>query len=326
MGNLFGPSRELGSGPGIPSLVNQGGGTTSDNYAPGAGGFTPQQRAFLETISFAEGTQNPESYNTWFSGMKFPPEQPDLSKYTINQIIALQKRFLREGHGRFAGGTKRSAAVGKYQMIEPETYAAKAGLNPAVDKFTPENQDKMALYGYIMDQGGVTEAEINAPEISDQTIDKLAPVFASYPNLFGTGTGGIAGGDGVSYYGGQGAKTKSQIQERYRREHAAAMQNAQPAPPPPPPASTKTTQPTPTVNPASTKTTTPRKKAPPAVSFIPTNFASPGTSVAAAPQRPRPAPFSPRNPVPGVGNPKQIFYSPSNPDGLGFPGLGIFAS
>ena len=318
MGNLFGQSRELGSGPGIPSLMNQGN-TTSGNYASGAGGLTPQQRAFLETVSFAEGTQNPESYNTWFTGMKFPPEQPDLSKYTIKQVMDLQDRFLAEGHGRYAGG--KSAAVGKYQMTYPETYAEKAGLDINVDKFTPENQDKMALYGYIMTQGGVTEAEINAPEISDQTIDKLAPVFASYPNLFGPGKNGKAPGDGVSYYPSQGAKYKNQIKERYRNEHAAAMQNAQPAPaaPTPPPASQSTTTPTPVVKPASSKTTTPKQQTGSPVAFIPTNFG--GQPVAVAKAAPPPT-VAPRNP--GGASPNQIFHSPSNPDVLAFHALPIF--
>ena len=190
-------------------------------------GLTPQQRAFLETISYAEGTKQ-RGYNTWFGNQLFPKDQPDLSKYTINQIVELQKRFNREGRGRFAGGT--SAAVGKYQMTYPETFAAAAGLDPAVDKFTPANQDKMALYGYVMKQGGVTQAEINAPEMSDQTIDKLAPVFASFPNLFGPGQGGKAPGDGVSYYPSQGAKFKADIKARFKKERGLAIESAKSTP------------------------------------------------------------------------------------------------
>ena len=50
-------------------------------------------------------------------------------------------------------------AVGKYQMVYPEVFASKSFqvLIPK-DKFTPGNQDRMALYGYIMGQGGVTES------------------------------------------------------------------------------------------------------------------------------------------------------------------------
>ena len=195
--------------------------TSSSSSASNNSGLSGNQKAFLETVSFAEGTKQ-KGYNTWFGNKLFPENQPDLSQYTINEIVELQKRFLREGHGSFAGG--KSAAVGKYQMVYPENFAAKAGLDPAKDKFTPGNQDRMALYGYIMGQGGVTEAEINAPEISDQTIDKLAPVFASFPNLFGPGQNGKAPGDGVSYYPSQGAKYKADIKAQFRKERGGGSQ------------------------------------------------------------------------------------------------------
>ena len=176
-------------------------------------GLTPQQKAFAETVSYAEGTSGSAGYNTWFGGSQYGG---DLSKKTINEVVALQKKFLAEGKGKFDGGRQQSAAVGKYQMTYPETYAKAAGLNPAVDKFTPENQDKLFLYGYIMKQAGVTEAEINAPEMSDQTIDKLAPVFASFPNLFGPDKFGQHGTN-TSYYG-QGGKSKEQIKEVYKKQ------------------------------------------------------------------------------------------------------------
>ena len=192
--------------------------------ASNGSGLSGNQKAFLETVSFAEGTKQ-RGYNTWFGNQLYPKDQPDLSQYTINEIVELQNRFLAEGLGKFAGGD--SAAVGKYQMIYPETFAAKAGLNPAKDKFTPGNQDKMALFGYIMGQGGVTEAEINASEISDQTIDKLAPVFASFPNLFGPGDKGKPPGDGVSYYANQGAKYKADIKAQFRKERGGGSQPVQ---------------------------------------------------------------------------------------------------
>jgi muramidase (phage lysozyme) len=285
MDRSFGAKRDLGSGQGISSMLpggswqglgsslglggnqqQQSGSSTPLTTSPG--GLTAAQKAFAETVSYAEGTAGSAGYNTWFGGSEYAG---DLSQYTINEVVALQHRFLAEGHGRFDGGRQKSAAVGKYQMTHPETYAAKAGLDPAVDKFTPENQDKIFLYGYVMTQGGVTEAEINAPEISAQTIDKLAPVFASFPNLFGTGKGGIAGGDGVSYYGGQGAKTKSQIQERYRQNRSRIS-----APPPAP------AQPAPAPQ-GSTKTTAPKRNERASTMIMPGSV-----NVAAAPQRSRP--------------------------------------
>jgi hypothetical protein len=191
-------------------------------------GLTPQQKAFAETVAFAEGTSGSAGYNTWFGGSQYGG---DLSKKTINEVVALQKKFLAEGRGKFDDGRQQSAAVGKYQMTYPETYARAAGLDPAVDKFTPENQDKLFLYGYIMKQAGVTEAEINAPEMSDETIDKLAPVFASFPNLFGPDKFGQYGTNS-SYYG-QGGKSKEQIKEVYKKQREKMpTQTTKPAPAP----------------------------------------------------------------------------------------------
>ena len=180
-----------------------------------SGGLTPQQKAFAETVAYAEGTAGEVGYNTWFGGSEYAG---DLSRYTINEVVELQKKFLREGRGKFDGGRQQSAAVGKYQMTYPETYAAAAGLDPAVDKFTPENQDKLFLYGYVMKQAGVTEAEINSPTMSDNTIDKLAEVFASFPNMFGPD---YKGRDiqGTSFYG-QGGKSAQQIRERFQQERS----------------------------------------------------------------------------------------------------------
>ena len=193
-------------------------------------GLTPQQKAFAETVSYAEGTSGSAGYNTWFGGRT----DLDLSKLTINQVVEEQKKRKREKDpsAQFingAGQPDASYAVGKYQMTYPETYAKAAGLDPAVDKFTPENQDKLFLYGYIMKQAGVTEAEINAPEMSDQTIDKLAPVFASFPNLFGPDSKG-RDIQGTSYYG-QGGKSKEQIKEVYKKQREKMpTQTTKPAP------------------------------------------------------------------------------------------------
>ena len=194
---------------------------------PTSGGLTPQQKAFAETVAYAEGTAGNAGYNTWFGGRK----DLDLSKLTINEVVAEQNKRLRakDPSGRFIndqGEVDYSFAVGKYQMIMPEIYAAVAGLNPAVDKFTPENQDKLFLYGYVMKEAGVTEAEINAPTMSDETIDKLAEVFASFPNMFGPDYKG-RNIQGTSFYG-QGGKTAEQIRQRFQQERS----KIQPAPPP----------------------------------------------------------------------------------------------
>jgi hypothetical protein len=105
----------------------------------------------------------------------------DLTGMTINEVVAEQKRRLSAGEATY--GQYTSAAVGAYQMMTPEAFAAAAGLS-GDSKFTPENQDKMAIAGYMMGQAGMSAAEIDAP-ISREQIAKMAPVWASLPNMSG---------------------------------------------------------------------------------------------------------------------------------------------
>ena len=207
-----------------PQETLMGEGAIGGSGGMGRGGLSPQQKAFAETVAFAEGTAGDAGYNTWFGGSEYGG---DLSRYTINEVVELQKKFLAEGRGKFDGGRKQSAAVGKYQMTKPETYATVAGLDPAVDKFTPENQDKLFLYGYVMKQAGVTMEEINSPTMSDETIDKLAPVFASFPNLIGPDEQGRVGTN-TSYYG-QGGKSAEQIRQMYQQQRSKMSEFKQPS-------------------------------------------------------------------------------------------------
>ena len=159
------------------------GGTTAkksvdDKGGDTKGGISKNAKALLNTIRWAEGTLKPGGYNTWFGGRT----DMDLTKMTINEVVAEQKKRLASGQATY--GKYTSAAVGAYQMMKPEAFAARAGLNPATDKFTPENQDKMAIAGYMMGQAGMSQAEIDAP-ISRQQIAKIAPVWASLPMMNG---------------------------------------------------------------------------------------------------------------------------------------------
>lgn len=71
----------------------------------------------------------------------FPSETiPGLTNKTIAEVAALQKQKLRD--------KRASAAVGAYQFLNPEGAARLAGL-PLTAKFTPENQNKMAI-AYII--------------------------------------------------------------------------------------------------------------------------------------------------------------------------------
>ena len=143
----------------------------------GGNGMSKNAKALLNTIRWAEGTLKPDGYNTWFGGRS----DMDLTKMTIDEVVAEQKR--RGAAGETTYGQYTSAAVGAYQMVKPETFAAKAGLS-GNSLFSPENQDKMAIAGYMMGQAGMTQAEIDAP-ISREQIAKIAPVWASLPMMNG---------------------------------------------------------------------------------------------------------------------------------------------
>jgi murein DD-endopeptidase MepM/ murein hydrolase activator NlpD len=176
-------------------------------------GRTVNAQALLDTISYAEGTSDPAGYNKWFGGRT----DMDLSKMTINEVVAEQKKRQRERDpsARFInaqGKVDYSFAVGKYQILFPEVAAVKAGFDPAVDKFTPENQDKMAIVKFIMGQAGLTQKEIDGP-LTPKVIDKLAPVFASFPNLFGPDKFGRYGTK--SSYFGQGGKSQEELEKYY---------------------------------------------------------------------------------------------------------------
>ena len=164
---------EASSGDGTANPQTSGSGYTGQ--VPSAG---TNAKALLNTIRFAEGTSHAEGYNTWFGGRT----DMDLTSMTINEVVQEQKRRLRNGEATY--GSYTSAAVGAYQMMEPEVFAVKAGFDPATTKFTPEVQDKMAIAGYMMGQARMSRAEIDAP-INREQIAKMAPVWASLPMMNG---------------------------------------------------------------------------------------------------------------------------------------------
>ena len=147
-----------------------------DSKSSGSG-LSKNAKALLNTIRWAEGTLKPDGYNTWFGGRS----DMDLTKMTINDVVAEQKRRLSAGEATY--GPYTSAAVGAYQMMTPEVFASAAGLS-GDSLFTPANQDKMAIAGYMMGQAGMSQAEIDAP-ISRGQVAKMAPVWASLPNISG---------------------------------------------------------------------------------------------------------------------------------------------
>lgn len=187
-----------------------GGNPPGQQPGPGGGGNratagTKEQRAALDAISFAEGTTGKNGYSTWAGYQKHGPD--DLTGLTIRQVHDLQTTFITSGKVKKTG----SAVVGRYQFLTPYNQAKEAGLNPETDKFSPENQDKMAIY--IMNKVGATDAVLKKEGISSRVSTMLGSQWAPFP--------------GSPF--GQSTKPLSSIQKAYQKSLGT------PTPPPAPP-------------------------------------------------------------------------------------------
>tara|TARA_Y100001968_G_scaffold239404_1_gene222833 strand:+ start:154 stop:2118 length:1965 start_codon:yes stop_codon:yes gene_type:complete len=162
-------------------LNRQFGGPNANKVAGGGffGKNNNKEKALLNTISFAEG--NP-GYNTWFGHQNYGG---DLSGKTIDQMHDLQGKFLKAGLGQFDGGN--SAAVGKYQFTHLKEHAQRMGVDTSTQMFTPDFQDQLALF--LAREKGVTPEVLRSEGLSDDVINKLSPVWASFPgNEYGQPT------------------------------------------------------------------------------------------------------------------------------------------
>lgn len=143
--------------------------------APGPYALSPQRRALLDTIRFAEGTWlggRSEGYRTLYGGGLFE----GLARHPE---ITVQRGYT-------------SAAAGAYQFL-PGTWrevASRLRLNT----FEPHNQDQAALH-LIERRGGL--ALLDRQGISRELVARLAPEWASLP----THSGGSHYGQPVKSYG-----------------------------------------------------------------------------------------------------------------------------
>ena len=168
------------------------------------------QQALLDTIAYAEGTEG--SYGTIYGGAVVP--ELAAGELTVQEVLDMQKTG--KVRGRDAGYKKDgydSDATGRYQFMSYvlEEEIEKQGISLS-EKFTPELQDRLIL-GRIARMRGVTAEMIEKEGLSENVIDRLAPEFASFPNLFGPDAQGRTGTN-TSYYG-QGGKTKEDLMQMY---------------------------------------------------------------------------------------------------------------
>jgi muramidase (phage lysozyme) len=144
--------------------------------------LTPQRRALLETIRYAEGTWkngSPDGYRVLYGGGLFE----ELKRHPE---ITVQRRY-------------SSAAAGAYQFL-PTTWEAVA-RQLGLTSFEPHNQDQAALH--LIERRGALEL-FDRAGLNADVMARLAPEWASLPTHHGG-----------SYYG-QPVKSHQELVAFYR--------------------------------------------------------------------------------------------------------------
>jgi muramidase (phage lysozyme) len=157
---------------------------TFDNLDPKPYEITPERRALLNTIRFAEGTWkngNDSGYRVMFGGSLTSSlrSHPNTVRYTTGYA---------------------SAAAGAYQFM-PSTWS-EASRKLSLRTFEPRNQDQAALY-LIGKRGalGLVDGGVLTPTLAN----KLSPEWASFPTY-----------SGRSYYG-QPVKRFEELRRFYKQ-------------------------------------------------------------------------------------------------------------
>ena len=151
-----------------------------------------KQRAKDLAAVIREG-ESGDNYGATYSGYLsgFPRKNEDITKMTIAEVVDYQNDYLDYQKKLGIPATKRSAAVGAYQMLFPD-IAAKQLKIPLTAKFDKATQDK--LLNYYLDKRGRQQYEagqITAEEYND----RLAAEFASLKTTMG---GGVYDNDGIN--------------------------------------------------------------------------------------------------------------------------------
>jgi lysozyme len=190
-------------------LKSPGGGKETAPVEPGAevdgmsGYGSTEEIALLKAIRFAEGTT--DSYGTVFGG-KIVQELAD-GKLTVEEVIDMGNtgRLPARFGGRTVGYGKQSGATGAYQFM-PKTLQTliSSGVLKEKDLFTNELQDKAALA--LAARRGVKSEDLKREGLSSSVAAKLAPEWASFPNL-----------SGGSFYSNQHVRKLSEIQQVYKQ-------------------------------------------------------------------------------------------------------------
>lgn len=155
--------------------------TAAAALTPGEYAITPERRALLNTIRYAEGTWiggSQEGYRVLYGGGRFD----DLARHPEITVV---RRY-------------RSAAAGAYQFL-PTTWQ-EAARRLGLRDFQPASQDQAALY--LVEKRGALQ-RFDRAGLAPDVLARLAPEWASLPTL--------AGG---SHYG-QPVKAVAELQRFY---------------------------------------------------------------------------------------------------------------
>ena len=137
--------------------------TLSSGKEGGRYELTPERRALLNTIRYAEGTWKDgedKGYRIMYGGGQFQ----DLSRHPERVIV---KRYT-------------SAAAGAYQFL-PKTWKGVA-KELRLSSFEPRHQDQAALH--LVELRGALK-EIDQKGLTRNAMAKLAPEWASFPTWTG---------------------------------------------------------------------------------------------------------------------------------------------
>jgi lysozyme len=144
--------------------------------------LTPERRALLDTLRYAEGTWkdgSPDGYRVLYGGGLF-------DSLERHPEITVQRRYA-------------SAAAGAYQFL-PDTWNAVA-RQLGLSSFEPHNQDQAALH--LIERRGALRL-FDQAGLSADVLARLAPEWASLPAHHGG-----------SYYG-QPVKSRQELVAFYR--------------------------------------------------------------------------------------------------------------
>ncbi len=154
--------------------------------------ITPERRALLNTIRYAEGTWRDGKdlgYRTLYGGGQFE----DLSKHPEKVVV---KRYV-------------SAAAGAYQFL-PTTWQ-EVSDRLKLPSFSPEHQDQAALH-LVKRRGALNE--VDQKGLTAEAMNSLAPEWASFPTH-----------SGRSAYG-QPVKTHAELASFYSKNLQKLRQGA----------------------------------------------------------------------------------------------------